>query len=72
MNISPPRHAPDNPDYGLECQEAIDLAARDWVDMAGSAGWASRAVYKALEEVARNQALAYEEDPDPADEPPAV
>lgn len=69
MQISSPRHKADHPDYGLECQEALDLPARDLVDRAIQAGWSPRAVYRALEEVARNQALAYEEDPDPQDDP---
>jgi hypothetical protein len=68
MNIEGPRHKPDYADYGLECQEAIDIAARNLVDLAVQAGWSPRAVYKSLEEVARNQAMAYEEDPDPADD----
>lgn len=69
MKISAPRLQPDHPDYALECQEAIDLATRDIVDRAVAAGWKPRTIYKSLEEVARNQALAYEEDPDPEDDP---
>ncbi|WP_425624919.1 hypothetical protein [Agrobacterium radiobacter] len=68
MKIEGPRHKPDNADYDLECQEAMDVAARDLVDLAVQAGWSPRVVYKALEEVARNQAMAYEADPDPADD----
>lgn len=68
MEIKPPRLTADNEDYGIECQEALDIPARDLVDKAIQAGWSPRAVYAALQEVARNQALAYEADPDPADD----
>lgn len=68
MKIEPPRHNPDYADYGLECEEAIDIAARELVDQAVQAGWSPRAVYVALQSVASNQAMAYEADPEPADD----
>jgi hypothetical protein len=68
MDIAEPRHAANNDDYVLECQEALDLPLADFVAKAIEAGWEPRAVYKAVEELARMQALAYEEDPDPAGE----
>lgn len=68
MNISEPRHAATFPDYGLECEEALDLPLADLIDQAIGAGWEPRRVYKAVESLAKMQALAYEEDPDPAGE----
>ncbi|WLR90954.1 hypothetical protein [Shinella zoogloeoides] len=68
MDILAPRHLPDHPDYNLDCQEALDLAVRDLVDQAVQKGWSTREVLRALKSVAENQALAYEEDPDPEDE----
>jgi len=69
MNIDPPKSKPDHPDYALSCEEALDLPARNLIDKAVQAGWSPRGGYKALAEVARNQSLAYEEDPDPEDDP---
>ncbi|NHT78931.1 hypothetical protein G8E10_24845 [Rhizobiaceae bacterium CRRU44] len=69
MEITSPKIAADHPDYQISCEEALDLPARDLVDKAIQAGWSPRVIYKALQEVARNQALAYEEDPDPEDDP---
>lgn len=66
MNIDRPTLALDHPDYDLTCQEALDLAVRDLVDRAIVAGWEPRRIFPALQEVVRNQALAYEADPDPA------
>jgi len=60
---------PDHPDYALSCEEALDLPLRDLVDQAVQAGWKPRVIFKALQEVAKNQGLAYEEDPDPEDDP---
>ena len=68
MDIAAPSHQPETEDYLLECQEALDLPLAELVDKAIGAGWEPRRVYKAVEELARMQALAYEEDPDPAGE----
>jgi len=69
MEIASPKTEVTHPDYGLSCEEALDIPARELIDGAIQAGWDPRTVYKALAEVARNQALAYEEDPDPEDDP---
>lgn len=62
--LKPSRTAPDE-DYQLECKEALDLPLADLIDQAVTIGWDPRQVYKAVEELARMQAIAYEEDPDP-------
>lgn len=63
-----PPHDPTHPDYQLDCEEALDLAVRALVDEAIVAGWKPEVVYAALASVADNQRLAYDEDPDPADD----
>lgn len=68
MPITPPRRTPDHPDYQLDCEEALDLAVRALVDEAIVAGWKPEVIYEALASVADNQRLAYDEDPDPADD----
>lgn len=47
----------------------MDIAIRDLVDRAQLAGWKTPELLDAIESVARNQRLAYAEDPDPADDP---
>lgn len=69
MEITSPKIAADHPDYGISLEEALDLPAAELVDKAVQAGWSPRAVYKALESVAKNRGLAYEQDPDPEDDP---
>ncbi|WP_173995721.1 hypothetical protein [Agrobacterium tumefaciens] len=68
MDISTPKRSADDEDYAIELEEALDLPLRDLIDNAVQAGWSPRAVYKAVQSVALNQGLAYEEDPDPADD----
>jgi hypothetical protein len=67
--IFSPRFAKNHPDYTLECEEALDLHVQELIDDAVQAGWDTRTVIEALENVAKAKALAYEEDPDPEDEP---
>lgn len=66
MQIDSPRRQPDHPDYQLDLEEAIDLPLREFVDAVIQAGWKPETVFAAVESVARNQAIAYAEDPDPA------
>jgi hypothetical protein len=46
----------------------MDLAIRELVDRAQMSGWKTPELLDAIESVAKNQRLAYAEDPDPADE----
>lgn len=68
MPITPPRRTSDHPDYRLECEEALDLTVRALVDETIVAGWKPETVYEALGSLADNQRLAYNEDPDRADD----
>jgi len=56
-------------DMQIDCEIAIDMATRDLVDAVIQAGWPPKIAYSALKNVARNQALAYQDDPDSADDP---
>ncbi len=65
MEILSPKLNSEHPDYQLSCEEALDPALRDIIDIAIGSGWAPRIVFNAIQSIAINQALAYEEDPDP-------
>jgi hypothetical protein len=56
-------------DRSLEIEELLDEPFRNLVDEAATAGWSTPEVLNALEELVRNYRIAYEIDPDPADDP---
>lgn len=66
MQIDGPKHPEDHEDYQLDCEEAIDLPLREFIDGVIQAGWRPETVYAAVQSVAHHQKLAYDEDPDPA------
>lgn len=68
MDIQSPKHPKTHPDYAINCEEALDLPLQYLIDRAVQAGWDTRTVMVALQSVAFNRALAYEEDPDPEDD----
>ena len=68
MYIPAPKRSIDDPHYNVELQEALDFPVLDFVDRIGATGWNKREAFKALAEVIHNQALAYEQDPDPEDD----
>jgi hypothetical protein len=67
--IPPPPQPNADPDVTLECERAIDDAVRALVDKSVAAGWSPEAAFTAIKRVTKRQALAYQEDPDPADVP---
>lgn len=69
VSISPPQRPTTDLDVSLECEHAIDAAVRDLVDQPITAGWPPEAAFAAIKRVAHRQAVAYGEDPDPADDP---
>lgn len=69
MKVRPPSIDPTHPDRQIACQEAIDFAVAELVDKAVVAGWNPDEVFIALATVTAAQRLAYEADPDPADDP---
>ena len=69
VRIPPPQQPITDPGVALECEQAIDGAVRELVDHAIVAGWPPEAAFKAIKRAADRQAMAYHEDPDPADDP---
>lgn len=67
MNVPSPKHPKTHPEYATSCEEALDLPLQDLIDRAFQAGWDTRTVMVALQSVAFNRAIAYDEDPDPED-----
>lgn len=55
-------------DRDIDCEEAMDYAITDLLDRASSAGWSIPEALDAIARVIPNQRIAYEADPDPADE----
>lgn len=64
-----PRQPGRYPDRDLDCEEAVDAKLRDLVDAANNAGWTTPEVLSAIERVVPHMRAAYNEDPDPADDP---
>ena len=69
VRISPPQRLATDPDVTLECEHAIDAAVRELIDQVITAGWPPEAAFEAIKRVADHQAAAYQQDPDPADDP---
>ena len=69
VRISPPQQPTNDPDVALECEQAIDGAVRELIDHAIVAGWPPKAAFEAIKRATERQAMAYHEDPDPADDP---
>lgn len=67
--ITSPRKPMSDVDAQIDCERAIELPVRELVDAIIQAGWSPEVAYAALRDVVANQALAYAEDPDPADDP---
>lgn len=71
VRIAAPQRPTDEPDVAQECEHAIDAAMRELGDRVVTAGWSPEAAFEAIKRVANRHAVAYREDPDPADNPPA-
>jgi len=56
-----PRFAVTHPDYGLECEEALEPYLIAAIDQARGMGWNSGAVWKSLHSVITNLELAEDE-----------
>ncbi len=67
--IHSPSNAMDHPDTQIDCESMIDIPVRDFIDQIIQSGWSPEVVFAAMRNVVNNQALAYAEDPDPADDP---
>jgi len=69
--IRAPSHVIGEEHRSLEIEEMLDEPFRKLVDEAATAGWDTPEVLNALEELVRNYRVAYDIDPDPADDPQA-
>lgn len=69
VRIAPPQQPTTDPTVGKDCEQAIDAAVRDLVDQVISAGWPPQTAFEAIKHATERQAMAYQEDPDPADDP---
>ncbi|WP_313522486.1 hypothetical protein [Shinella sp.] len=68
VGISSPQRQMTGADVTLECEHAIEGAVSELVDRIITAGWPPAATFRALKRATDQQAMAYEEDPDPADD----
>lgn len=69
INVPTPRKPIGDADTQIDCESILDDPVRELVDAAITAGWPPEVVFAALKSVVENRALAYSEDPDPADDP---
>ncbi|WEZ85822.1 hypothetical protein P6U16_22665 (plasmid) [Rhizobium sp. 32-5/1] len=67
MEIAAPKCSVEDPGYNIELEDALGYPVLYLIDRVSAAGWSKREAFKALAEVIRNRALAYEENPDPED-----
>lgn len=67
--ISRPPENKTDVDMQVDCESAIDVPVREFIDAIIQAGWSPEIAYAAMKSVVENQTLAYAEDPDPADDP---
>jgi len=70
--IPPPSRPLSDVDTQLECEEMLDNPVRGFIEAFVQAGWPPTVVYKAVKNVVDHQAIAYAEDPDPADDAPTI
>lgn len=68
VRIAAPQRPTDEPDAARDCEHAIDAAMRELVDRVITAGWPPETAFEAIKRIADRHAVAYREDPDPADD----
>lgn len=54
--------------YDFTCQQALQPFVIDLIEQATQTGWDPRSTLRALAEIVGSEAVAYEHDPDPADD----
>ncbi len=67
--ITSPRNPMSDVDSQIDCEFAIDLPVREFIDAIVHAGWTREVAYSAMRDVVENQARAYAEHPDHSDDP---
>lgn len=70
--IQSPSNPMDHPDAQIDRESMIDIPVRDFIDQLIQSGWSPDVVFAAMKGAVENQARAYAEDPDPADDPVAA
>ena len=68
--INTPKYPVSHEDRHLVCQEEVDGPLRMILDLATTHGWGTIETITAMEEVLKNIRIAYDEDPDPAEDAP--
>lgn len=56
--MKPPRLSPTHPDYGLECEEALEPALIAAIEQARAVGWKPGVIWQSLLSVITNLELA--------------
>jgi hypothetical protein len=69
MTLESPKYAGSHPDRPLNCQETVEVDLLELIDKANMLGWGTLETMDAIVEVITHLRVAYEEDPNPADEP---
>lgn len=72
MPIDAPHVSVTHPDRTASCLEAIEPDLARIVDEATTQGWGTIETISAIEQIMKNFRLAYDADPDPADETKAA
>ena len=68
--INTPKYPVSHEDRHLVCQEEVEGPIQVIIDRANMHGWTTLETIAAMEEVLKNIRIAYDEDPDPAEDAP--
>lgn len=71
MTVVEPDYAVSHSDISLACEEAVEPELQRILADANTQGWGAFETISAMEEVLKKLRIAYTEDPDPAEDPPA-
>lgn len=69
MTIKPTHRLPTDPDRSTELQQDLAKIVEDVIAEANGAGYGTEETIEALDEVVEAMEIAYDEDPDPAEDP---
>ena len=68
--INTPKYPVSHEDRHVVCQEEVEGPIQVIIDQANMHGWTTLETITAMEEVLTNIRIAYDEDPDPVEDPP--
>ncbi|MDQ0323711.1 hypothetical protein QO002_005918 [Pararhizobium capsulatum DSM 1112] len=69
MQVDAPKFPTSHPDRALQCQANIEPVMQEIIAAANAKGWGTVETMSAMEDVLCNLLVAYEEDPDPEEDP---